>query len=410
MMKAELINVGTELLMGQILNTNAQYLSRKLSELGIDLYYHTTVGDNEQRLIDTIKLASSRSTLVILTGGLGPTSDDITKETLAKTLDLPMILDPASLEYIKGRFQRMGRIMPQNNVKQAMFPLGATILDNPNGTAPGCAVEEEGIIYVVLPGPPRELVPMVDNKVVPLLLNHEHSCLYSRMVKVFGVGESSVEQILQHLIEAQTNPTIAPYAETGEMKLRVTAKCRDEAEGESLVAPVVEQICQMIGDSAYSTNNESLQQVCGRLLKAGGFTVSTAESCTGGMLSAAIVDVPGSSEWFIDGAVTYTNASKAGRLCIDRSIIETNGAVSEIVARLMAEGSRKTSGADYAVSTTGYAGGEDNPENGLVYIGLASKNGTAVRKFNFVGDRERVRIHATLNALDMLRRELIKTV
>ncbi|MEA4970425.1 MAG: competence/damage-inducible protein A [Candidatus Pelethousia sp.] len=410
-MTAEIISVGTELLMGQIVDTNAQYISQRLAEAGINQYFRATVGDNHDRLYDTIRTAVERADLVILTGGLGPTEDDLTKETAADVLGYggDFVLDEASLAAMERRFSHMHRIMTANNRKQAMFPKEARILPNANGTAPGCILEKEGKAVILLPGPPREMVPMFDESVMPYLLKRNQGKLYSRTLRIYGMGESAVEDRLRDMIDAQTNPTIAPYALTGETTLRVTARCRDDAEGEALVRPVIEAIRARLGDMLYSTHGEQLHEVCARLLRAQGKTLAVAESFTGGLLSSTLISVAGSSAWMLEGCVTYSNAAKERRLGVLPQTLDAHGAVSREVALEMARGMRGASGADFALSTTGIAGPDGGtPEKpvGLAYLALAYKGGEEVHELRLIGNRERIRGTGVLEALDMLRRRL----
>lgn len=408
-MTAEILSVGTELLMGNILNTNAQYISQKLCDLGINCYFQTTVGDNHDRLVAAVGLALSRADLLILTGGLGPTADDLTKETIADAFELDLVLDPASEAHIRARFARMGREMTPNNMKQAMFPRGCIILLNPNGTAPGCIVEAGEKAAILLPGPPKEMAPMFDASVMPYLEKRSGYMLLSRVVHVFGMGESEAEYRLLPLMERQTNPTVAPYALAGEMKLRVTARCKNVAEGELMVAPLLAEIKETLGSVVYSTNDQELHEVCAALLREHGMTLAAAESCTGGMIASKLISVPGISEYFLEGAVTYSNEAKMRRLGVKRETLEAHTAVSEAVAREMAEGVRATSGASLGLATTGIAGPDGGTAErpvGLVYIALAGAKGTVVRELHLSGNRERIRNAASLNALDLLRRYL----
>lgn len=408
-MTAEILSVGTELLMGNILNTNAQYISQKLCDLGINCYFQTTVGDNHDRLVAAVGLALSRADLLILTGGLGPTADDLTKETIADAFGRDLVLDPASEAHIRARFARMGREMTPNNMKQAMFPRGCIILPNPNGTAPGCIVEAGEKAAILLPGPPKEMAPMFDASVMPYLEKRSGYMLLSRVVRVFGMGESEAEYRLLPLMERQTNPTVASYALAGEMKLRVTARCKDAAEGELMVTPLLAEIKETLGSVVYSTNDQELHEVCAALLREHGMTLAAAESCTGGMIASKLISVPGISEHFLEGAVTYSNEAKMRRLGVKRETLEAHTAVSEAVAREMAEGVRATSGASLGLATTGIAGPDGGTAErpvGLVYIALAGAKGTAVRELHLSGNRERIRNAASLNALDLLRRYL----
>jgi nicotinamide-nucleotide amidase len=408
-MTAEVINVGTELLMGQVLNTDAKFICEQLASLGINLYHQITVGDNPKRLKEAITQALDRSDVVILSGGLGPTQDDLTKQTAAELFGFKLEIDQPSLAQLESFFAALGRKMTPNNISQAMFPKEGIILPNPNGTAPGCIMEKAGKALILLPGPPRELFPMFINSVVPYLKDRSNSFLYSKVLRIFGKGESAVEHELRDIIDRQSNPTIAPYAGLGEMSLRITARCGDDQEGEQLVRPVVDIIRQRLGDTVYSTDGKPLEEVCFELLKTHSKTLSVAESVTGGMLASSFVSIPGCSEVLLEGAVSYSNGSKINRLKVDPGTIEKFGAVSAETALEMAEGVRLTSGADIGISTTGIAGpGGGTPEKavGLVYIGFSDKTQKDYIKLQLTGDRERIRHIAVLHALNILRKKL----
>lgn len=407
---AEILSVGTELLMGQILDTNAQYISQRLAEVGINQYYRTTVGDNRQRLQETIQQALGRADLVILTGGLGPTEDDLTKETAAAVLGhTDFTIDETSKARMYQRFVHYNHAMPENNLKQVMFPKGAIILPNDYGTAPGCILEKEGKAIILLPGPPREMRPMFDASVMPYLRRESHSQLYSRVLRVYGMGESMVAEQLGDLIDQQTNPTIATYALTGETTIRVTARCNSDREGEELLRPMIRQIQDRLGSVVYATHGEPLERVCAGLLEQAGKTLAVAESCSGGMLASTLVSVAGSSAWFLEGCVTYSNAAKMRRLGVREDTLASHGAVSRETALEMARGMRASAGADLALATTGIAGpggGTAEKPVGLVYVALCGEAGEYVHEMHFAGDRERIRGAAVLEGLDMLRRYL----
>lgn len=399
--------MGTELLMGNIVNTNARYLAERLSELGIDSFFQTTVGDNPLRLSSAIEIALSRANLLIFSGGLGPTTDDLTKETVAAAFNRELVLDEASLVHMEKRFAALGRVMVESNRKQAYFPVGSIIIPNPNGTAPGCIIEaDNGVAAILLPGPPNEFVPMVDGFVADYLRANSDAVLLSRTLKVFGIGESSMAEMLRDIIAEQHNPTIAPYALTGEAKLRITARAKTINEGEALITPVAEKVKERLGEAVYSMNDESMQEVCARLLLEKGQTLSLAESCTGGMLASKCVDIAGSSHWFVEGCVTYSNEAKMQRLGVPGGILKAHGAVSSQTAEYMAEGMRRTSKSDVALSITGIAGpdgGTAEKPVGLVFVGLASAMGTMSIRFNLSGSRTRIREIACLHALNLLR-------
>lgn len=408
-MSAEIISVGTELLMGNIVNTNAQYISQRLADLGIDCYIQTTVGDNHDRLVEAVHNSLRRADIVILTGGLGPTADDLTKETVADAFGKKLVLDEASLEYIKHRFAKMGHIMTPNNIKQAYFPEGCIILPNPNGTAPGCIVESDAKAAILMPGPPNEMEPMFEQSVLPYLEKRSGFMLKSKMLRIFGKGESSVEYELRDIMAEQTNPTIAPYALNGEMKLRITARCRADDDADAIMQPMIEQVRKRIDEYIYSYDGLELHEEIARLFSVNKMTLAVAESCTGGMLSSKLVSVAGSSNWFREGAVTYSNEAKIKRLGVNEETLAAHGAVSAETAAEMAEGIRLSSGADVGISTTGFAGPDggtaDNPV-GTVYIGVSTKENCFTKRLQISGKRERVRSMACLHALDILRRNI----
>lgn len=406
-MRAEIICVGTELLMGQVLNTNTRYLAQGLAPAGIDVYYQLVVGDNPARLKEAVQTSLGRSDILLLSGGLGPTEDDLTKETVAEAMGLvPLELYPEEWDKIVDYFAKTNRIPSPNNKKQAMFPkTGCTILPNPKGTAPGCILEKDGKAAVLMPGPPRELIPMFENYVAPYLAKKSDHKLYSRELRIFGMGEGQVEYTLLPLIDGQTNPTLATYAETGEVKLRITARCETMEEGERILAPYIEKVHALLGDVIYSDTGKTLPQCCHDLLIAQGKTLSCAESCTGGLLSSAFVDLPGSSAYFMEGDVTYAESAKMASLGVKGDTLKNHSAVSRQCAREMAEGMRKKAQTDYALAATGYAG-PDGEEVGHVFVSLAYEGGTEVRELHLTGDRSRIRRLAVLNGLDLLRRKL----
>ncbi|MBR0425578.1 MAG: competence/damage-inducible protein A [Clostridia bacterium] len=408
-MIAELICVGTELLMGQVTNTNAQFLSEALAPSGIDLYHEIVVGDNAARLKEAVQTALSRADILILSGGLGPTDDDLTKETVSEALGLTLEFYPEEWKRIEEYFARTGRTPASNNRKQAMFPRPCIILPNPNGTAPGCILEQNGKAAILLPGPPRELRPMFTDYAMPYLLKRSGHKLYSRELRIFGIGESDVTDRLADLIRSQTNPTIAPYAKTGEVTLRITARCQSEAEGEALVCPMIDTIRTRLGNAVYSDRGEPLPLVCHNALIARKETLAVAESCTGGLLTSAFVDLPGSSAYLIEGAVTYANEAKMRRLGVSKATLDTFGAVSAECAREMAEGLRARANTTYALATTGIAGPDGGtPEKpvGTVYVALAKEGETIVKRLQLFGNRERIRTVTVLQILDIFRQNL----
>jgi len=412
-MIAEIVSIGTELLMGQIVNTDAQYLSRRLQSLGISVYYHTTVGDNPQRMRDTLALALSRSDVVITTGGLGPTQDDLSKEMAAELLGLPMVFDAESWHAVQDYFVRLGRICPENNKKQAMFAEGAIILPNACGTAPGCMIEKDHKIVVQLPGPPHEMADMFERQVYNRLAERTGGCIASRYIRIYGLGESHVAQLCAKWIESEDEVTVAPYCQLGECQLRVTARGETEDAALQKVYPVAQEICELLGESVYAvlpTSEGSMEEIAGRELTERGLTVATAESCTGGLVAAKLVNYPGISAALNEAHVTYANEAKVRYCGVKPETLERFGAVSEETAREMAQGLRERSGADIAVATTGIAGpsgGTKEKPVGLVYVACADLHGVTIEKLNLRGNRERIRSLATLRALDMIRRSAL---
>ncbi|MBQ7886030.1 MAG: competence/damage-inducible protein A [Clostridia bacterium] len=412
-MIAEIVAIGTELLMGQIDNTDAQYLSRRLQSLGVAVYYHTTVGDNPQRMRDTLHLALSRSDIVITTGGLGPTQDDISKEIAAQLLGLEMIFDEASWQAIRSYFDRLGRICPENNRRQAMFARGASILPNECGTAPGCMIEKDGKIVIQLPGPPHEMADMFDKQVYGVLAEKTGGCIASRYIRIYGLGESQIAQMCAKWIESEDEVTVAPYCSLGECQLRVTARGESEHAALKKVYPVVRALEEVLGESVYAvldTSEGSMEEAAGRELTARGLTVATAESCTGGLVAARLVNYPGISQALGEAHVTYANEAKIKYCGVKPETLEIHGAVSEQTAREMAEGLRERSGADIALATTGVAGpggGTKEKPVGLVYVAVADQRGTRVERLQLSGSRERIRSLSALRALDMIRRAAI---
>ena len=406
---AELIAVGTELLLGNIANTDAQMLSKGLSALGINVYYHTVVGDNPARLRAAVDLAKNRADIIITTGGLGPTCDDLTKNILAEAFGLPLVFHVPSARRIRAYFDRMGREMTDNNLQQAMLPQGCTVLDNDWGTAPGVAFEKDGVHVIMLPGPPRECRAMFDHRAAPYLRALADGVIVSRTLKLFGIGESSMEAQLRETMEAMTNPTLAPYAKEGECELRITAKAADEASARALIAPAEEKLRARFGSLIYGADVPSLEAAVLALLKEKGLTLGSAESCTGGLIAKRMTDLPGASAVFRGGVVSYTNAVKAGVLGVPEALLEEHGAVSEPVARAMAQGARQVLGCDLAVSATGVAGPDPDDRGnpvGLVYVALAAGEDTWVRELQLGKGRERVRTVAASNAFDLVRRYL----
>ncbi len=410
-MKAEIIAVGTELLLGDIVNTNAQYLSKQLSSLGIEMYHQSVVGDNAQRLYDVMAEAFSRSDIVITSGGLGPTADDLTKETGCKYFNKKLVEDKKAVDMLKDFFERLGREMTENNLKQAMVPEGCVVLYNDNGTAPGILIDDSGKILVMLPGPPKELIPMFEKYVRPYLEKKQEYILVSRVLRVSRLGESMTEYKLRDIIDSQTNPTIATYVKNIEVIVKITAKAKTRDEAERLIDPVAKEVYARLGDNVYAEGDTTINSVvCEELIKRN-ITVAVSESCTGGMVSSAFTDIPGISKIFIEGAVTYSNGAKMRRLEVSDKTLEKYGAVSEQTAVEMAKGIAESSGADIGISTTGIAGpggGSSEKPVGLVYVGICVKGKAWAKEFHFTGNREKIRTRAVDAVFDMLRREIAK--
>ena len=414
-MVVELISVGTEILLGNIVNTNAAYLAETCALLGCSLYHQTVVGDNEERMEEAIRQAIERADIVILTGGLGPTKDDLTKEVTAKVFGRKLYMDEHSRARIRDYFEKIkSKKVTENNWKQALVPEGAIVIDNLNGTAPGLILEdkERGKAAILIPGPPNEMKPMFEHDIAPYLNKKQPEGIYSHMVKVCGIGESRAETMVADLMDAQTNPTLAPYAKTGEVHFRVTARACSEEAAEQLMEPMIEEMKKRFGDAVYTTEeNVTLEESVIRLLEEKKMTVTTAESCTGGKLSGRLLNVSGASGVYNEGYITYANASKEKILGVKHETLETYGAVSEQTAAEMALGAAKAAGADAALSVTGIAGpggGTAEKPVGLVYIGCAVNGEVTVREYRFTGNREKNRDYAVARAITLLREELLK--
>lgn len=409
-MNAEIISVGTELLLGQVINTDTTIVARALSGLGVNLLYAAVVGDNPDRLRHAVETALSRSDLLIMTGGLGPTTDDLTKETVAAAAEKKLVLHEESLERIRGYFG--GRLMTPNQEKQAWLPEGCTVMPNDNGTAPGCIfTAATGCQVMMFPGPPSELTPMLRNYAVPYLAKSQDSVIVSHNIHIFGMGEAPVAQLMDDKMDG-VNPTLAPYAKEGECMLRVTAKAATPAEADALCRPLMDEVCRRVGDFVYAIDVETLEERVVQLLLEQGKTLATAESCTGGLLAKRLTDIPGSSGAFHLGCVTYANEAKEALLFVPHEVLAAHGAVSEETARAMAEGIVRRAGSDLGVGITGIAGPDGGtPEKpvGLIYIALSDGERTWVAK-RVGGGRQKTREWhrhcAASQALDMVRRYL----
>ena len=414
-MSAEVICIGTELLLGDILNTNCQYLAQELANLGIPHYYQTVVGDNVSRIHRVLETAVNRSSILIFTGGLGPTADDLTTETIASFFNTPLEENPKIIEDIRRKFASIGREMTPSNRKQAFVPKGASTLPNPTGTAPGIIWQpKEGITIMTFPGVPSEMYRMWRDTAVPFLKSQGwgKSSIYSQMMRFRGIGESALAEKVVHLFDSD-NPTVAPYAGKGEVRLRIAAKADSQAEADVLIKPVATEIRNIAGLDYFGSNEDTLASVVGKLLTEKKQTLSVAESCTGGGLGAMLTEIPGSSSYFLGGTIAYANQVKQNLLKVNSRDLEEQGAVSSIVAKQMALGIKKLLQTDWGISITGIAGpggGTETKPVGLVYIGLATPDNKAISQEYRFGDRrgrELVRHLSSCSALDLLRRNLI---
>lgn len=412
-MTVELISVGTEILLGNIVNTNAAYLAEKCALLGLSCYHQSAVGDNEERLTEALRLALSRSDIVILGGGLGPTKDDITKEVTAKVFGRELKEDEHTKERIQEYFRRVrSDQVTENNWKQALVPEGAIVVDNHNGTAPGLILEGDNKIAILLPGPPNEIKPMFERDIAPYLNKLQPEGIYSKMVKVCSIGESKAETMVSDLMDAQTNPTLAPYAKTGEVHFRVTARAESEEEAEKLMKPMMEELMRRFGKKIYTTEEEvTLEEAIVSLLSENKLTATTAESCTGGLLAGRLLNVSGASAVYKEGYITYSNDAKERLLGVKRETLMEHGAVSPQTAYEMAVGAAQAAGADAALSVTGIAGPDGGTKEkpvGLVYVGCCVRGNVRVEEFRFTGSRDKNRDYAVVRALTLLREELLK--
>jgi len=406
---AEIIAVGTELLLGGTVNTDAQDVSLLLSELGIDVFFHTVVGDNPDRLKQAVEIAKSRADIIITTGGLGPTYDDLTKQTLAEAFGKKLIYNDAVAKQIREFFnQRMHNTkMTENNLRQAEMPEGCVIFDNGIGTAPGCAFEAEGKHVLMLPGPPRECRAMLEACAAPYLRKLSESEIRSHNIHIFGLGESAVEEKLRDLMEEMKNPSLAPYAKEGEVMLRLTAKAASKREADELMAPVLDEVRARLGDIVYGVDTGSLENTVVKLLREHMLTLAVAESYTGGLLSKRLTDIPGASNVFLGGVVAYSTQSKTVLLGVDHELVYMKGAVNREVALAMADGARKKFCSDIGIGLTGIAGPDGDGsdiEPGVVFVALTTQTGSFFRSLKLFPDRERIRTGGASHALDMVRR------
>ena len=408
-MTAEIICVGTELLLGNIANTDAQMISQVLSQLGINVCYHTVVGDNPQRVRQAVDIARGRADILITTGGLGPTCDDLTKEILARAFDVKLVEDKREMDTLYD-YINLGKKLTYNNFRQALLPEGCTVFHNTAGTAPGCAFEKDGKVVVMLPGPPKECRIMLEKSAIPYLRQLSDEKIVSHTVNIFGIGESAVDDIFAGEMNAMTNPSMAPYAKECDCLLKVTAKAHTEAEAEEMLRPVMAEVQEKLGEVVYGVDVDCIEQSVLKLLRKKNMTFSAAESCTGGDVAKRFTDMPGASSFFLGGVVTYTNGAKAKLLGIDRDMIEDIGAVSYEVAKEMAENVRRIIGTDIGVGVTGLAGpdGDGVHEVGTVFVSMATAEQTWVKELHLGEYRTRsfIRRMAGNHVYDMMRRYL----
>ena len=405
----EILSVGTELLLGHVTNTDARDISELLSRIGVNVRWHTVVGDNPVRLRESVEIARARADVIVTTGGLGPTCDDLTKKVLAEAFALPLVRDQAEYDGLYD-FLSLGRVFTPNNYAQADLPEGCTVFHNDWGTAPGCAFEAAGKHVIMMPGPPNECVPMFKKYAIPYLRRLSDEQIVSHSLRIFGMGESTVDQIFRDEMNAMANPSMAPYAKECDCLLQVTAKAKSEAEAEAMIRPVMEHAREKLGDVVYGEDVETLEEAVMELLKRRPATFAAAESCTGGDIARRFTELPGASAFFLGGVVSYTNGVKAGVLGIDAALIEEKGAVSREVAEKMAERVRALTGAELGLGVTGLAGpdGDGVHEVGTVFVSMADAERTWVRELRLGTFRTRgfIRHMAGNHAFDMLRRYL----
>ncbi len=413
-MRTEILCVGTEILLGNIVNTNAAYLARQCAELGLTSYYQTVVGDNEERLMEALKIAAQRSELILLSGGLGPTEDDLTKEVCAKFAGKKLVMHDGSKERIAAYFSARGLKPTDNNWKQAMIPMDSVVFENNNGTAPGLAMTAGEVKMILLPGPPNELIPMFEESVKPYLQKLSNDVILSQMVKLCGVSESAVETQIKDLIDGNTNPTLATYAKTGEVHVRVTAKAESQKEAQKLVKPVVKELKRRFEKDIYTTEADvTLEKAVVDLLIANNMSITCAESCTGGLLSARLISVPGVSEVYKAGFITYSNKAKRKLLGVKKGTLQKYGAVSEQTAYEMVKGLLDETKTDVGIAITGLAGpGGATPEKpiGLVYIACNIKGTIVVHECHFKGNREKIQESSTSYAMMLARQCLLEYI
>ncbi len=405
---AEIVTIGTEMLLGDLVDTNTAWLSERLAALGVGVYRHTTIGDNSDRIIGALREAAARADLVITTGGLGPTSDDLTNECLGVVTGRGMVEYTEAREHVDEMFRRFGREPTANNYKQALFPEGTQLIPNPLGTAMGALLEADGTTFATLPGVPSEMKRMFEDTLEPMIRARSDGSIISRTLWFAGIGESALAEQVQDFLDAN-DPTVAPLAGQGKVRLRITTRAATQEEAEEKIAPVEKEILSRLGDYYFGEDDETLESAVGRLLKKSGDTLALAESCTGGLLAKRLTDVAGSSAYLKEGLVTYSNESKERLLGVPSAMLLEHGAVSEPVARKMAEGARELAGADYGLSVTGIAGPDGGTEEkpvGLVFVGLSDADGTFAERLDlsaWARSREAIRERSANRAFDLLR-------
>ncbi len=406
-MIVEVLAIGTELLLGQIVNSNATRIGERLADAGLDHYQQTVVGDNDERIVDALAAACSRSDAVIITGGLGPTRDDLTREAMARAGGVALIFDADQADRLRERWELRGRVMPESNLRQAERPAGSTLIPNPKGTAPGIRMQIGDTWVIALPGVPAEMIQMLDEDVIPFLRGGDQSVVVSRLIRTWGESESAIGEQLSDLYDASTNPSLAFLASGGEIKVRITAKAETEIAAGDLIAPIETEVRSRLGSLVFGADGDTIEVVVLRLLEERGWTLGTAESATGGLVAARITSVPGASRVFRGSIVAYATDLKEARLGVPSGLIATHGVVSEAVCAAMAEGARSALGVDVAVGITGSAGPDPQEQPvGTVVVAVATPDGTNLRTLRMPGDRERVRTFATTASLQLLRRSL----
>ena len=409
---AEILTVGTEILLGDLVDTNSAYLGGRLAALGVSVYRHTTVGDNAERITAALRDAASRADLVITTGGLGPTSDDLTNQCLGEAAGREMVEYPEARRHVDEMFRRFGRKPTPSNYKQAIFPEGSKLIPNPVGTAMGAMLELDGALVATFPGVPGEMRRMFEDTLEPLIRERSEGAIVSRTLWFTGIGESALAEQVQHLLDA-SDPTVAPLAGQGKVRLRITTRANTPEEAEEKITPVANEILARLGDYYFGEDDETLESALGKLLTERGATLALAESCTGGLLAKRLTDEAGASAYFIEGLVTYSNESKERLLGVPNDLLVRHGAVSEPVAGAMAEGVRKVTGTDYGLSVTGVAGpsgGSEEKPVGLVFVGISDEKGTGVERLDLSAwrrSREAIRERSANRAFDLLRHRIL---